>query len=187
MEKEKPLTSIRSINKRSGFTLIELGVVVLVLAMFSALAVPRLVAFQRAEDYQNFINRTKAIFGEARETAIERKAVFVLRVSGDQIELTEDGADEGQGQAIRTVPLPDGVQVDQVTLNGSTTNTETWLMAFYPDGTATRGGVQFDSDGRLFSMQVDDVTGRAAFIDGELPEQTQTKWEAGEREQRGGG
>lgn len=186
MEKETPLTSTRSINKKAGFTLVELGVVILVLAMLAALVAPRLVAFQRTQEYRTFVSQTRAIFSEAREAAIERKAACVLTIDGRSIQLAPLSEDS-DAQAIRTVSMPDGVEVSTVRLNGSQSNETEWRVAFYPDGSATKAGIEFDSDGRIFAMQVDDVTGRTELIDDTLPEETQTRWEAGEREQRGGG
>lgn len=188
MAMEKPLTSIRRQSKRLGFTLIEVSVVVLILAMFAALVVPRLVAMQKSQDYRTFVSATRSAFGYAREMAIESKTEYRLKVneSQRQVELVR-GVDQGsEQQADRTVSMPEGVTVSKVRLDGTDTSTDTWEVIFYPDGTSSRAGVEFSSDGRQIALQVDDVTGRAKFIDGELPDETDTKWQAGEREQRGG-
>ncbi len=179
-------TSIR--NKKAGFTLIELTVVIFIVALFSALFAPNVAAFLKGDEYRTFRAETKSAFGFARESAIQAKAPHRVRIqeSSRTIEVIRQGTD-GQDQTVRTVDMAQQVTVSKVTLNGQDSNTETWEVTFYPDGSATKAGLELSTDGQLFAVQVNEVTGRSTFIDGELPEDTESRWEAGEREQRGGG
>lgn len=167
-----------------AFTLVEVSVVVLLLAMFAALTVPRLAAFKRGNELREFRMNLVKLVGEAKASAMETGTECRVRYeeSGDQFELVRVGTDDDE-QVIETLSLPAEVQISSSRSGGQDMGVN-WQASFYPDGSATDGGVRIDWGDTEESLIIDGRTGSASWSSDDIPDPSSTRWQAGEIEQR---
>lgn len=173
MAKAKQRTS-RRLDARRGFTYLELGVVILVLSLFAAVAVPRITAMLESQESHAFRSRLVLMLGEAREQAITR---------GESVEVAFDGASFQVGEN-ENLPMPEFVSIAQGMLDGVDLGSEDWSARFYPDGTSTSLSLEFLEAGEPWHITVNPTTAIGDWGWGSVPETGQTRWEAGELETR---
>ena len=171
---------------RRAFTLIEMIVVIAVIAMMSGIVVPRVVAMVNGQDARDFQSALMRLGSDARLLAIE---------TGDAVQVTYD---ENRGEIILqtlddetqaaeesdTVLLPESARLTSFTLRGRQVPITDWVVEFFPDGSGTDAGVEVQDGTRLYSVLINGQDGTAQLVDGELLEDTETEWEAGDLEQR---
>lgn len=167
-----------------GFTLIEVSVVVLLLAMFAALTVPRLASFKRGNDLREFRMKLAKLVAQAKATSMESGSNCILRYeeSGDRFELARMSP-EADETVIETLPLPGEVQISSSRSGGQDSGVN-WEATFYPDGSATDGGVRIDWGDSEESLVIDGRTATATWSSEDIPDPSTTRWQAGELEQR---
>ena len=161
-------------------------VVVAILAMMAGLVVPRVVALVDGQASRDFQSALVRLGSEARLLAIE---------SGDTVSVTYD---ENRGEIIfeslddetqaaqesDTIVLPDSAQLTSFTIRGRQVPITDWVVEFFPDGSGTDAGVEVQDGSRLYSVLINGRDGTAQVVDGELEEDPETEWEAGDLEQR---
>lgn len=172
------------LRRSRAFTLVEVSVVVLLLAMFAALTVPRLAAFQKGNQLRQFRMNLAKLVAQAKATAMESGTTCVLRFeeSGDRFELARTSVDADE-TVIQTLALPGEVQIASSRAGGQDTGVN-WEASFYPDGSATEGGVRIDWGDSEESLIINGRTGTAVWSSDEIPDASTTRWQAGEIEQR---
>ena len=176
-------------NSRRGFTLIESIVVITILALIAAVISPSMAGALKSRQYQAFVDGLKRLPLEARESAISKGRTCSIRYEESSRSLTlvvdalPDQSDS-QEQTLKTVALADKVDAPRLFLDGNDSNSGEWVLKFYADGTSDSGGIEFRENSQAYGILVEGKSGSARFIDGELPEVTNDRWEAGELEQR---
>ncbi len=150
-------------SSAAGFSLLELLVVLLVLAIASAFAVPAMRGGWESREIRQGTRRLASVMRGLRERAVRR---------GEEVDLVinEDGQTitwAGDTEAMR---LPDGAWITGVH-GGWPDQDGSVRVIFYPNGGAT--GVAFivagrDDDGLRFTIQVDALLGTVAIEDATL-------------------
>jgi prepilin-type N-terminal cleavage/methylation domain-containing protein len=170
----------RSRASSSGFTLIEMIVVVTVLAMLTAIILPSLVRMKSSDDYKTFLSGVRRIASEARERAISsgRTTQVTYDESTHELHIEEIG-DDGNGNAVSTVAVDSTAEPQRWQLEGKDSSASEFKLQFTPDGHSNGGGIEFPN----FSLIVD-KSGQSRFLDGQLPDPEDERWQAGDLEKR---
>ncbi|MFQ5698118.1 MAG: Tfp pilus assembly protein FimT/FimU [Myxococcota bacterium] len=63
---------MRHMRRTEGFTMLEILIVVALIAVMTAMAAPRFVAFQRRQDARDMVQRVAGILGDTRAEAIRK-------------------------------------------------------------------------------------------------------------------
>jgi len=165
-------TGNRQTRRRAGFTLIELTLVVMILAVVMALAAPSFVrSFRSAllgETARSFATTCQL----ARLRAVSQQINATLRLDIEQqvywlSQLSTNNADQTSEPAtIKWVELDPRVQITSATLADGTTGAGGDKMIeinFYPNGTCDGGQVIFRNrdEGDSITMLLDPITARA--------------------------
>ena len=176
-------------TSRRGFTLIELTVVVAVVTILAATAMPGLLAARRSRETRMFFSDLRDLGVRARNESLLRRETFVIaydesatRFSLEPEEEEEKNSPEEGGRST-SVDVPDGIEISAFRADGNDTTSGEWQMRFSPDGRSDGGGVQIEDAGIIRSWVVD-TNGRERMLEGELPDPATDRWEAGENEQR---
>ena len=88
-----------------GFTLIELMVVILIITVFAAVAVPTAVLQLRERRLQEAARQVALLFRQARLHAVGRGTATLIRVTDDTVSVFE--AREGPAASCPDMPVPD--------------------------------------------------------------------------------
>lgn len=159
-------------SRASGFTLIELIIVLVLMGVITALVVPRLTRSLSRMNAESSARQIASILRLARSQAVTEKIPYLamfdmdthtLSVVGYQIRKEEDLSDaeikRPMGPSVYV--LPDGIRFKEGVLsNGETITTGAFQMAFFPGGGTSGGEVGLDdNEGRSFSIVLDTITG----------------------------
>jgi prepilin-type N-terminal cleavage/methylation domain-containing protein len=157
-----------------GFTLIELSIVVLIIAIVTYFAFPRLRSLSGAElsaSTRRLAQTTRYLY----EEAALRGSVLTLFFDLDQQQYWVAHTEEGTGYPIedtdllaRRVALPEGVRITDVDVPGIGTIAQGLVPArFYPEGYADQALVHLaDADGHTYTVRVDPLRGRGEVLEG---------------------
>lgn len=160
-------------------------VIVLVALLASSIA-PQLSAMKRSRIEREFPIAALRLALTARETAItDGQAVSLM--FGEQLrrmQVVRTDAESGTDNALFEITLSPEVETGRLDLAGRESNSSDWRLAFYPDGTCDGGGVEFRRGNQSFALVIDPASGAARIIDGQLPDTTGDRWQAGEIEHR---
>ncbi|MEO8604823.1 MAG: hypothetical protein ABI629_19810 [bacterium] len=156
----------------AGFTLIELGLVLLIISVFMVMVVPKFQDQSRAQ----LISQTRklaAIFRFLQQESILNGRVYRLNFDLDQQRYFVTAADAGdpeagfmeeKGLVIRDVTLPSNVQISDINapLTGGKVYEGIGWVQFYPDGYVDPSVVHLDNGQEVYTLYVDQpLTGRA--------------------------
>jgi len=165
---------------RRGFTLIELSVVIVVLAMMAALIVPNLVTSLRGGQVKVYRQSVFDIVRQGREEAVTRGATVTL--NGEEsgvVTLTLPG-EEGEATIKETQEGGD------VTVSGfesftTASNGAEWSTRFFPDGSSEGGAFQLDEGQSSVTVRIRRADGRMVVTSGPVSDNAneETKWEVG--------
>ncbi len=181
-------------RRRRGFTLVEISIVIVVIALMASVILPRMMPLIQSQRLESFRQDALNLVREAREQAIgQGRPITVLvdsaeisAVTDDQSEVNPDGAqEEAGGRSLDSESLPEGTEVAQLWLEGRTVDASSFRLVFYPTGDATPAVIQFDQGGRIWHILVEGGTGRVTFVDAAYTEGGETRWPAGNLEVRG--
>ena len=161
-------------------------VVVSILSMMAGFVVPRVVAMVNGQSSRDFQSALVRLGSQARLLAIESGDAVRVTYDEDRGEIVlETLDDESQAaQESDTIVLPESAQLTSFTLQGRQVQISDWVVEFYPDGSGTDAGVEVQDGTRLYSVLINGQDGTGLFVDGELEEDPETEWEAGDLEQR---
>ena len=172
--------------KRRGFTLIELSVIVLILAMFAAATVPNMASAIEGGKRRGFRQSILTMVRQGREEAITRGQVVYMESNSDGgFDLTT--AIDDQSTSIKQVAAVDGVTVENFVSDTSPSGQGDWVMAFYPDGTCQGGSFEFQEAGGTRSVSISKRNAAITLGDGPIDTSTDPnqEWQAGDYERSG--
>jgi general secretion pathway protein H len=161
-------------SRERGFTLIELSIVILIIAIVARLAVPKLRSLTGAElsaTTRRLANTTRYLY----EEAVLRGTVLTLYVDLDRQEYWIARADADAGRTgedtdllTRRTPLPPDVYIADVVVAGVGKLSSGLVPThFYPEGYADRSVIHLgDSEGHAYTLGIDPVRGRGEVFEG---------------------
>lgn len=165
----------RALRRRAaGFTLIEVSLVLLLIAIVLALAIPRLRSLSGAE-LSRQARRLSNTFRYLRSQAILTGRVYRLNydvgLERYWVTIVNDCSDPGgvpeDGPLGRPVSLPDPVGISDIVLQGIGKVQQGLVMTcFYPDGYIDPTVVHLDDGREAYTLYVNSLTGRAALTAG---------------------
>ncbi len=162
--------------RTAGFTLIEISLVLLIIAIVLALAVPRLRSISGAE-LSAQARRLSNTFRYLRSEAILSGQVYQLRydlnrqrywAALDPESREEGDAGLGSESLIRPLSLPSPVGISDIVLPetvGKVQGGVVWTN-FYPDGVIDTTVIHLDDGRRAYTLWVNPVTGRLFLTQG---------------------
>lgn len=184
---EKAPLQILSMAKsnRSGFTALELSVVVTMLAIFVTLVLPNLVSQQATERDRAFKVTLNRLAIQAREGAITDNRIYHLAMDGEQkivLRKEDDNGDPSTSDPVASIDIPDGTSPNEFMKSGKASNVGDFDVLFYPDGTSDTGGIVFQRGQDTYALNIDAKA--HGEVDDALTDTTVTTWDAGTYEQR---
>ncbi|MGE4215493.1 MAG: prepilin-type N-terminal cleavage/methylation domain-containing protein [Fimbriimonadaceae bacterium] len=179
-------TSLSLASRRSGFTLIEVSTVIVVLVLIVSVLTPRILAMQRGTTARATRANIVRLGTEGRALAIDRAETVVLRFDNEtEAFLLEETNADGESTQLKSVPLGDDQSVAAYEASGSESNESDWRIEFYPDGTSSSGAWEIEEPTGSYSVRVFPANGHAEATEGTLADTPESSWEAGSLEQRG--
>lgn len=185
--KETRATLSKVSRRRSGFTLLELSVVIVIIAVVAGGIAPSVGRWKDGAELRQFYSRVASLADEGREVARSRRTALQLTVSGRSLTLRSGVTEESEGTAVRTLALPNNVNLSSAGRGGNTESTEGFVISYFADGTSDGGTLTFTADGVEQVLRVSSQ-GRTRWISSD--EDTGTygteTWPAGDLEVRTG-
>lgn len=178
---------------QAGFTFIEAGAVIVIIALLAAIMVPRLVAAQNSQSAGATRVGISSLAQQARQIAVSRQIPVTLTVrEGTGLGLVQTVLDSATNPG---ETLESEVDLGSVAFDSSTSLTrfriqqsdvmqDEWRVTFYPDGSSDRAALEFQQNGRAWTLTVDPYTGNARMSEGPMGEPVDDWWPAGEIERR---
>jgi prepilin-type N-terminal cleavage/methylation domain-containing protein len=188
---------------RSGFTLIEMTVVILVIALFAALVAPNVLTQKSAVARRAAFGKVLDLMRTARQRAIHEDTTYAVAWDSGKSEVrmvrqplqdlastsgSVPSPDQRPLTNIQSVSdyeqvdfydLPTGIQPTVFRSGQSNSDGGSWLLRFYPDGTSDSGGLQLDDSGMPNSIAVDQYGIATYTKDQPLPDLSELSWPAG--------
>lgn len=93
-------------NRESGFSMIELMVVIAVIGILSLLTIPNMIGWQDSSKLRSAVNHLRDDLQTARSWAIKQNAVVITQFTADGYTITVQG-----GQVLIRRELPAGVRI----------------------------------------------------------------------------
>lgn len=173
----------------TAFTFIEMIAVTFVIVLAALAAMANISAGQRGERLRSFQSEVVRIALSARESAIASGQTTTLRLGDSERSLALSGGGmENVQSAAAQVLLPSEISMRDFQVDGQPVAASEWEVSFYADGTCTRAGIAFwDGRSEEFAAVYEAKRGRASIVQGQIPDMSVERWEAGEMEVRGGG
>jgi len=141
----------------AGFTLLELLVVLMLMAMVYAMAVPMISAGMPGTELKGAARQLAAGLRQARSQAVSRKEESTLtldvekrnfKVSGDQ----------------HRYALPEKLDISLFTAQSEMLPDKVGSIRFYPDGSSTGGRITVTSGVRKYDINIDWLTGQVTIL-----------------------
>ncbi len=168
---------------RRGYTLIEMSVVVTIIALLALVVVPNFTAIRRSRAYfdleASIIRTPTDAYNEARNS----KRPVQIRFDGTSL-VIERVIVDSDPEEVKRIELTSDIQVESVQLGSSSSDLSSWKWTVYPDGSADSAGVSFIT-GSSHKSLVLHKDGKSQWMDGDLPDSSDDKWQAGEIQKRG--
>ncbi len=114
------------LKQSDGFTLIELMVIIVILGIFAAIAIPGFTSLINKNRIQSSANELQAMLQAARLDAVTKRSAVTVTQNADNSWTASQG-----GVTVSTVTVPDNIAV------APTVKT----ITFQPDGSATAGSI----------------------------------------------
>ena len=127
-------------NKKGGFSLFELLIVIAVIAVVSAIVTPNIISWRNNAKLRSAAGNLKADLEMAKVNAIKENNFVAMKFQGNAYEVFVDKSDDGTRDAdeplLRTRTLPAGVAFDFSHPNWTFTS---HVVKFNGRGTADKG------------------------------------------------
>ncbi len=177
--------TIRNSNSKRGFTLIEMGVVIFLLALFAAMVVPAVAHWRAGEEYRAFPGKLLRFIAKAKLDAIDQKQSRIISYDAttDEFRMYWTDPQTQVDQEGGRLSFPAGMQLGRTEMNGNDTAIQDWKITFYQDSTAVDAGVEVRNQDQYITIIVDRL-GNIKETTDPLPEQSDIRWGAGENETR---
>jgi prepilin-type N-terminal cleavage/methylation domain-containing protein len=170
---------------RRAFTYIEMTVVILVVGLLASIAVRNLVSDQSARDVWQFKSRLVALAQRARTRSIESGSVVSMYFSQDggafgsgSVSIVQEGKD-GSQVPLMSLDLPREVKATKFDADKDEAQGTQWRLPYYPDGATAGGGIEFQYGKDTFCFSVGRTSTGPRILNGELPDLSLEKWDAG--------
>jgi type II secretory pathway pseudopilin PulG len=161
-------------------------IVVAVVSALAAVTIPRFVAMKSGQDARDLASALVRIGADARLLAID---------SGQTVQVTYDALRRAvvfealdpetlEGTEVKTIEIPEGVELSAFTLEGRFATEGDWLLSFYPDGSGSDAGIEVEDGLDAYHVLIEGRDGTATRAEGRLEEADLQEWQAGELEQR---
>lgn len=147
--------SARPTYRDGGFTLLELLVVLLVMALVAVITVPRIGAALPGAELKSAARQLAAGLREARSRAVAKNHVVPFTLDG-----TAGRYFIGTGGA--NGRMPNNIGITLITGTVDVSGAASGSIRFFPDGTSTGGRIELTSRGGKRTVIVDWLTGRIA-------------------------
>lgn len=172
--------------RRRGFTLVELSVVIVLMAMFAAAMVPRVATVVTSQARRGYRLNVLRLVNKAHEEAIRTRQTVTVKSDSGTFRLSS--ATESEETVIESVEPVNGVEVTHFVQGGNEIGEAEWAMAFYPDGTCDGGSFQFDEGQDSKTVSVRKRDGKVTVTEGDLSnaQPEDIEWDAGGYVQTGG-
>jgi len=122
-----------------GFTFIEITMVLLILALFLSLSVPRLVSFVSSGKLENSVSRLSVYIEHLRDLSIYRQEALILHCNLDtgKFWVTKRDGEASDSVLLRPLSFPESVKVAGIIVNNEKKVIDGEAeIAFYPGGKA---------------------------------------------------
>lgn len=198
-------------NRRIGFTLIEMITVAFLVAVLAAVVVPALYSGKQSHDKQSALFKVVSSANDAREWAKQTGNTYELSYEDATKTLSVKPYDSTTDPNVTTqkqkpvntsttastsqtndseaptgpsvdVKVTDGFKMSASRVRTEDTGTSTWKIKFYSDGTADPGYVEWDVDNQKIYLKVDRL-GRVE-MNKAAATQDDDQWSAGNVETR---
>lgn len=153
-----PSTSGGSASR--GFTLLELTVVLLLMGLIAALAVPDFTGRWQEMQARRCVREMAAELRQARNHAMSGQVETLVRIDLANRRLVSSAG--GRARA-----LPAGVSIDVIAAGSETIGERVSGIRFYPDGSASGGRVSVSTERARLSVDVNWLTGKVSILDDE--------------------
>lgn len=170
---------------RLAYTLIEMMVVIVVLTLIAAIAVPNLAAMVKSQRKHDYLAAVERLALQARNAAVRsgNTMVLVANENGGFSLQESDGGEEG-ARSVGEVQPVDELEPTRFVLRGDEVGAGDWSVRFFADGTADEASVEFTEKESTWHLSLDKRTGRARIVAGSAPDPQDDRWEAGTYVQR---
>jgi len=176
------------VSKRRGFTLIELSVVIVLIALFAAVILPKLVVVRDSQRAAAFRTDMTRFFREARETSISSRRVVEVRYSGSAWEMVQipDETDDADEQTLERLAMPAGAEATSFRLQERDVTSDEFLVRCYPDGSTSDAALQWGTGADTYVLRIKGNSGSVTMARGSIEDEVDPTWPAGELEKRAG-
>ena len=176
----------RRVLKNKGFTLIELSAVIIVLALLSAVVVPRLSVVRNSVEAKLSFDAIQRLASRGRELAISSgtPVQMAFNEADAQFELRQTSQEESS--VVGQTALHHDLSADRFRSSQNDMTAADWVVTFYSDATSDGGAVEVDEGGIVRTFIIGSKNGLSRWQDGAMPASESDRWQAGEIEQRGG-
>ncbi len=172
MKTTMPTSKAGACNE-SGFTLVELAVVLLVIGIASAVVMPRFSGVLRRQDMRRTINVIRGTVRYLQARAALTKRVYRLTFDLDQHEmsvcfLSPEGCRPEPTRELRNYVFPETVRLlDVVNPQGEKTQEGEAATHFHPTGLAEPSTIHLGGEGQpQKTMMIEPLAGRVKVFDG---------------------
>jgi len=136
------------ICNKSGFTFIELAVVLFIISIFTAVAAPRLLSFFSSETIERSASKLALYIEHVRDEAVYKRRTLTLTcaIEEGRFKVTSFGEDE-QGVLMRPFTLPQSIKIVDIDIQGKDSNIAgESFISFSPGGMADGAFIHLRSD-----------------------------------------
>jgi type II secretory pathway pseudopilin PulG len=162
----------------------EMIIVVFILSLLAAMIVPNVANQQQGLQRREFFSALSRFCVNAREDAISEKKTLKLTLDSSRNAFVVSEVNDDGDQERSSLNLAKGMETQDFTTNGESSNSAEWEVTFNSDGTSSGGGIELDDGGRIRSLQVK-PDGSISLDDGPAEQEpAEDKWPAGETEKR---
>jgi general secretion pathway protein H len=148
----------RALSRESGFTLVEMLAVVVMLAVAAALASVKLGSHGGAAQARALLLNSSDVLRNARLMALRTGIEQVVYVDVPRRRIDSIGR--------RTLRVPPELGFAAVAARSEQQGDNAFGIRFFPDGTSTGGELKFATQGRIYELHVNWLTGNVTINDG---------------------
>ncbi|WP_321491557.1 prepilin-type N-terminal cleavage/methylation domain-containing protein [uncultured Desulfobacter sp.] len=166
-------------NSCSGFTLIELIVVLVIVGLLSGLVMPRMFQSMTRIELRKAAGDMVSFLRSARDEAYYKKLFIRVSFNPDtrqvllfryqrasEDEETSFAGPEMVWALLKEILLPESVSIERIEKKKDTDSIDVHSLYFYPSGTSDGGVITLmDKKGRVFQISIDRITGKVRIID----------------------